>query len=381
VNQQEAGLDRTGQVQQDSGGFRRTIVRFSTALAIGVLLAAGVAAAVPLPATLVERLYSTGVYPILQRALTSASNLAPFPLIDLLIVVAALWPVSIAIALWRVFRQRTSRQARRLILMVVIPPAATYVAFLLLWGFNYRRLPLDDKLAFDKSAITSAALQSLADTTVLRLNALYREAHARGWDDDDSGGERSLASAFAGAEREAGGDGRTVPGRPRRSLLDFYFRSAAVAGMTDPFFLETLVASDLLPFERPFVIAHEWSHLAGFADEGDANFVGWLTCLRGSVPAQYSGWLSLYTEVVGSLPQRDRSRVSARLDAGPRADLRAMADRLARNVSPAVSSAGWRVYDRYLKANRVEDGTASYTRVIRLALGTDVGRRATATGN
>jgi hypothetical protein len=326
----------------------------------------------------VERLYSTGVYPILQRALTSASNLAPFALIDLLLVVAALWPLALAIALWRAFRQRSPRQVRRVILTVVIPPAAAYLAFLLLWGFNYRRVPLDDKLAFDKSAVTSDALQSLADTTVSRLNALYREAHAKGWDDDD---ERSLASAFAGAEREAGSAGRTVPGRPRRSLLDWYFRSAAVAGMTDPFFLETLVASDLLPFERPFVVAHEWSHLAGFADEGDANFVGWLTCLHGSVPVQYSGWLSLYTEVVGSLPRRERSRVSARLDAGPRADLRAMADRLARNVSPAVSSAGWRVYDQYLKANRVEDGTASYTRVVRLALGTEVGRRAAANGN
>jgi hypothetical protein len=43
--------------------------------------------------------------------------------------------------------------------------------------------------------------------------------------------------------------------------------------MTDPFFLETLVASDVLPFERPFLVAHEWSHLAGIADEGEANFV------------------------------------------------------------------------------------------------------------
>ena len=44
-------------------------------------------------------------------------------------------------------------------------------------------------------------------------------------------------------------------------------------------------------------MAHEWGHLAGFADEGDANFVGWLTCLRGSVANQYSGWLFLYGEL------------------------------------------------------------------------------------
>jgi hypothetical protein len=37
---------------------------------------------------------------------------------------------------------------------------------------------------------------------------------------------------------------------------------------------------DLLPFEKPFVAAHEWAHLAGYADESEASFVGWLTCVR-----------------------------------------------------------------------------------------------------
>jgi hypothetical protein len=32
------------------------------------------------------------------------------------------------------------------------------------------------------------------------------------------------------------------------------------------------------------------------------------------------------------------------------------------------------MYDRYLKANRVEAGTASYGHVLRLVLGTELGR-------
>jgi len=57
--------------------------------------------------------------------------------------------------------------------------------------------------------------------------------------------------------------------------------------------------------------------------------------------------------------------------------LRAIAARTARNVSPLVSTAGWRVYDRYLKANRIEEGTASYATVVRLILGTPIGRQST----
>ena len=68
----------------------------------------------------------------------------------------------------------------------------------------------------------------------------------------------------------------------------------------------------------------------------------------------------------------------SRLAAGPRADLRAIAARLARDVRPRVSAAGWRVYDEYLKANRVEAGAASYAQVVRLVLGTALGRQASA---
>ena len=349
-------------------------MRISTLAALGLLLIAGAAAVAPIPPAVVERVYSTGVYPVLQRAVTTFSNAAPFALIDLLMAFLVLWLAVLAAASWRLFRPAAKRRPVRLLAGLIVPCAAAYLAFLVLWGFNYRRLPLEEKLPFDAAAVSPEAARALADVTVARLNALHATAHVAGWGDVDP----SLSAAFAAAGRAAGATGTTVPGRPRRSLLDWYFRSAAVAGMTDPFFLETLVASDLLPFERPFVIAHEWSHLAGFADEGEANFVGWLTCLGGSVPVQYSGWLSLYAEMVGGLPRRDRAAVAARLEAGPRQDLRAMADRLTRNVNPSVSAAGWRVYDRYLKANRVEDGAASYARVVRLALGTQVGQRAIA---
>jgi hypothetical protein len=139
--------------------------------------------------------------------------------------------------------------------------------------------------------------------------------------------------------------------------------------MTDPYFLETLVEQSLLPFERPFVIAHEWSHLAGLADEGEANFLGWLTCLRGTSAHRYSGWLFLYGELFGAASPLDRAALSARLEPGPRADLQAIAARLRRQVSPSVSAVGWQGYDRYLKANRVAAGSASYAQVVRLVLG------------
>jgi hypothetical protein len=65
----------------------------------------------------------------------------------------------------------------------------------------------------------------------------------------------------------------------------------------------------------------------------------------------------------------DRAAIAAALAAGPREDLQAIRDRVTRHVSPRLSAAGWRVYDSYLKANRVESGAASYGEVVSLALG------------
>src|SRR5207245_5055093 len=143
-----------------------------------------------------------------------------------------------------------------------------------------------------------------------------------------------LAGAFAGVQRDLGSSRPARPGRPKPTLLDVYLRRAAVSGMTDPYFLETLVTGELLPVERPFVIAHEWSHLAGYADEGEANFVGWLTCVRAGEDAQYSAWLFLYEEILFTVSAEDRVELTNRLDPGPRADRRAVADRFRRNINP-----------------------------------------------
>jgi hypothetical protein len=336
-----------------------------------VLIAATIAVALmPMSADLVERLYSRGGFPIVQTAMTSMSNLVPFALFDVLVLTAiVLW-------LWLLVRDVKSRRKNgwprtlgAILLRTTTILAGAYLAFLLLWGLNYRRTPLTGLLDFDRRRISPAAARALLDRTIAELNALHADAHRDGWPRANTI-DRRLVDAFWAAQRDLGVSSRIVPARPKRTMFDPYFTRAAVAGMTDPYFLETMVASDLLPFERPAVIAHEWGHLAGFVDEGDANFVSWLACLHGAPSHQYSGWLSLYGDL-GSSVGRDVWRdANAKLAAGPRADIKAIRDRYETHVNPVVSDAGWRVYDQYLKANRVDEGTRSYAQVVTLVLGT-----------
>lgn len=343
-------------------GRRSEVTARAATIGLAIILAAA-----PIPAVPVERFYSRGVYPVFQRGLTWLTNLVPFALLDALIVAVAVWwtgTLARDLASHATWRSRSMRALQR----TATAGAVLYLGFLATWGLNYRRVPLVEKLPFEPAAVTAAAARELALTTVAEVNALYEPAHAAA-----SGEARviadPLAEAFVRAQRLIGVGRPARPARPKRSLLDPYFRAAAVEGMTDPYFLETLIVSGLLPFERPFVVAHEWSHLAGFADEAEANFLGWLTCLQGPAPLRYSGWLFLYREVVASLPEREGVEAANRLDPGPRRDLAAIARRVRDQVNPTISAAGWRVYDSYLKANRVEAGAASYAEVVRLVLG------------
>jgi len=342
-------------------------MRWRAALFVLAIAAVGL----PIPPTLVERLYSRTFFPAFQTSATAISNAVPFALFDVLILgVLGCWLIQTVRDASTGRKKGWGRAVRRIGARTATVTATTYLTFLVAWGLNYRRIGLADRLQFDATRVSKGAAVALADTTIDRVNELYEAAHRSGWTGPDLI-DPILAKAFTRVQGELGSMARAVPGRPKQSILDPYFRRAGVAGMTDPYFLETLVASDLLPFERPFVVAHEWSHLAGIADEGDANFAGWLTCLRGEAPHQYSGWLFLYSELIGAVDTAHARVAGARLADGPREDLRAIRDRLLQHVNPRVSAAGWRVYDQYLKANTVEEGAASYAEVVRLILGTN----------
>ncbi|MEO6212294.1 MAG: DUF3810 family protein [Vicinamibacterales bacterium] len=327
-----------------------------------LILALG-AAFVPLPAAAVERIFSGGIYPVIQRTLTRISNLSPVALLDVTVgMLLVVWLLRLIVRARSAGRKTSAAAA---LLRLGRAGAVLYLLFLALWGLNYRRVPLEEKLDFNRSRITTERAGELAGEAARRVNALHSAAHAQRVD------RARLATAFASAERVLGAAGTTRLGRPKRSLLGLYFRQAAIDGMTNPIFLEVILNPDLLDVEQPEVLTHEWAHLAGFADESEANFLAWLTCLRGDPLAQYSGWLAAYRRATSALPQGMRGGLP-RLDEGPRGDLRAIAARYGRS-SRVMRRAANDAYDTYLKANRIPEGIANYDAVLPLMLGTTLG--------
>ena len=319
----------------------------------------------PLPASFVERAYTNGFYSFLQPLLTPFANLLPFAIADVLLVAAVVGlPAWWIVRIKRAGRGRRWRAATRMAFNTLALVAAVFIAFQLLWGFNYERAPLGAKLDFDAARVSAQAAADLRRNVIEQLN---REAAARrsDWPDEREWREQLLIT-FNETARELGNRRGIAAGRPKRTLMNFYLAAAGIEGFVNPFGLEVVLESSVLPFEKPFLLAHEWGHLAGFADESEASFVGLLACLHSDSGAiRYAGWLALYLY----LPD-DAKGESMRLAPEVVADLKAIAEREARRRNATISRVQWKVYDQFLKASGVEAGVASYGMLVRLVLGT-----------
>ncbi|BCS32842.1 hypothetical protein TBR22_A20650 [Luteitalea sp. TBR-22] len=268
---------------------------------------------------------------------------------------------------WLVWSRRLALLRPMPVVLGLAAVAAAWLVFLLAWGWHYQVPTVEVRLGLTPAEVTVERGEAFAAGLVAQLNALHGAAHAAGFPSRPEL-PSVLAPLMADALSQVGQPWTPWLPRPRRTMLDVYFRNAGIDGMTNPFGLEVLLNSRVLPMELPALAAHEYAHLAGFADEADASIVAWLACQRGSAALKYSSGLAVLPHVLTGLDRERRQRVLAALGEGPRADLRAIAARLAEQ-RPWVQLIAWQTYDRFLKANRVAEGVARYDAVARVLVG------------
>ena len=339
------------------------------AIAAAIGTALFVAVVRPDPVT-VEDVYGRRIYPAIQANLTALSNQSPVALIDVGVVLV----IAIVIGIWVMSFKRAKKRRLRAIgsalLSTFTVGATVYIWFVITWGFNYARQPLEARLAYDPSRISPAAIRSLAEFAIAEANRTYAAAHAAGFPAIDAMPQR-LVNAMQDVERELGRPRPTVMARPRWSILSPFFRASSVSGMCDPFFLETLLNPDLTGPERPIVLAHEWAHLSGYAPEDEASFVGLLAAFRAGPAAEYSAWLDLAMTAADQLQPVTQQLIFKNLDEGPRQDRMEIYRRVIGSRIAAVDRVAWATYDQALRSQGVAEGVQSYSRVIELVLGTD----------
>ncbi len=328
-------------------------MRGSFAFLIGeilVMLAALAAVLLhPDPAWL-ERVYCNGAYAAWQRIISTITLPLPFSLGDVFAVLAIL---ALLIVLVRSFRD-----PRQLLLLGALLGVLA-IWFEASWGWNYNRAPIETRLQYDASRGGDSAVDALRARAIVEMNMLAKAAHAKpSYDRDD------LRAAWTPVVRRLGDTWDPQVGRYKRSIFDPFMNATGTSGFINPLTLESQLATDLLWFEEPFDLAHEWSHAAAYAREDEANYIAVVTCIRSKDPAiAYSGWLELFL-YLPPLQKYDAKQ----FDPLVWADFAALRVRNAKHLNLDLSRFTWRVYGSYLRSNRIATGVANYNEVTRLFL-------------
>ncbi len=310
----------------------------------------------------IERAYSNGGYAAWEPLAFAVTNPVPWSLGDLAAGIGIAAIVWRAVAWWRSGRRRSWRSAAVALVDVVAILGVYAVWFELGWGWNYARAPIETRLAFDAARVTPQAAQALRGRAMAQMNALAAAAHAGAAQPLDLDALRSLWLPVV----QRGGDTWTPQvGAAKPTLFDPFMMATGTSGFINPLSLTVQTSSDLLWFERPFDMAHEWSHVAAYAREDEANYIAIVTCTRSSDPVvRYSGWFELFLY----LPQKPKY---ARREFSPLVwqDFAAIRRRDARHINVLLAHWTWRTYNAYLKSNRIASGIENYNEVTRLVLG------------
>jgi hypothetical protein len=340
-------------------------MRRALAVDAALVLLAFVVMDARIPAATIEHAYANGAFAWMNATFVPIANAVPFAVGDLEGVLA----LAALIAMW-VIGLRRARGWRAGATILLLGHTAAFaavivIAFNLLWGWNYRRAPVAARIDYQAARVTPAAVSRFADRIAFILNHDVAPAHERMRTENEAAMRAELARDFLPVVARLGDTWPVAVTVPKTTLAERIYEMDGVGGQYDPFAFETLLDASFLPFEVPRALAHEWSHAAGFGDEGDANLIGTLTCLRSDDPLiRYSGAYWTY----GELPESDRRRLH--LAPAVLADFKAGSERFMRYYNPRLFTLSWGFYDRYLRANGVAGGVVSYSRFIRLIVGT-----------
>lgn len=315
----------------------------------------------------IERAYVNGGYSGWEHLAHALSAPLPWSLGDLAVlpgIGAIVWSVA------RLVRTRSRARLVRvasLVLSIAAVLAAYAVWFEVGWGWNYARAPLETRVRFDPARITARRADALRTVAMRQMNALASAAHARAALPLDLS---ALRAAWLPAVRRAGDDWTPQVGGAKPTVANPFMVATGTSGFINPLALTVQLAGDVLWFERPFALAHEWSHLAGYAREDEANYLAIVSCIRSPDPViRYSGWFEMFLY----LPAKRRY---ARSDFSPLVwdDFAAMRRRDARHINVLLAHWSWRTYNAYLKGNHIAAGIENYNEVSRLLLGAPLDR-------
>ena len=348
-------------------------------------------------------IYTTRIYPIIGSLLSPISGLFPFAVGDIFIALSIVW-----VFFYPIYEIKWRKQlAKRFFFLaakrgcypkkkVVFGRVAEYLLwvyawFYIAWGLNYSQPNIYCRTGMKPVEVSEAKFREFAYRYADSINYLSEERRVKSeetaFDDQresqfngmvDDGLKNRVRDAVLKGYNEIGAkEGINAPfnQHPHAKTMLFTPLSSmsGVTGSMGPFFCEFTLNGDIRPHDYPAIYAHEFAHLLGIANEGEANFYSYIVCTASSDKAvKFSGYYHIFFHVLRNvfdiLGEKEGEKFLKYIR--PEIIQLAKSDRnywLSKRCK-VLDAAQDFIFDLYLRGNHVAEGRKSYSGVVGLIL-------------
>ena len=321
----------------------------------------------------VEKLYSNGLYPKLAFLSRSILGKLPFSFGDvlyfILIVLLVRWIWKHRIGFFKEWKNNG--------LAVLSWISIFYFFFHILWGMNYYRVPLHEKLALEKE-YSKEQLEAFVEKMLLKTNELQLKitkndtlAVVIPYSDQEIY-EKSLAGYKNLPEdlKEFSYQNKSI----KSSLFSLPLSYMGFGGYLNPFTNEAQVNYLKPKYTSPLTTCHEMAHQTGIGSESECNFIGFITASKNEdLYFQYSAYSFALRSSLNNLERLKEGSSKPYLAKINKGVLKNFNENeiFWKAYKTPINTFFEYFYDNFLKLNQQKDGMDGYSKFVGLAIGYD----------
>lgn len=330
--------------------------------------------------------YSIHIYRIWVNTTGRFMGMFPFSVSEVLLYLLLLWIlISVCRLTVGVIRKKKGRrQVEEWCMKLLLIAGVLFFLYVINCGINYQRESFAESAGIRTNEYSVEELTEVCSWLTEEINARSDEVPR---DDEgimtlekisetegsvSDGGNTSVDALAVEAMKGLGETCTELSGfypKPKGLLNSWILSVQNLTGVYSPFTVEANYNSDVVDYDIPFTACHELSHLRGFMQEQEANFIAFLACTDSEyVEFQYSGYLVGWVYCMNVLHQADYDaweEIRAGIAPSADTDLKANSEFWAA-YDGKVAEVSNKVNDTYLKANGQKDGVESYDRMVDL---------------
>ena len=223
-----------------------------------------------------------------------------------------------------------------------------YFLFYFLWGLNYFKPSLVDKLNI-KSEYEFNVLDETINRVIFEIN---KESSFISEDINKS----DIFNLI-----------NTTASNIKKSIIPDIFLYQKVSGHYIPFTSEAIFVDKIPLVDMPIVILHEQAHQSGYANEGEASFIAFSKAINNKEPyIRYSGYFYALINLLNEISKKNSDKLDdyiTKLDEKVISDIKKVQNFWSKYSNSFLDKAQNYIYDLYLKSNNQEAGIMTYGEV------------------